>query len=455
MKGGFVYRAKRRQSKTVAAAIAVTAATLLLAACSSSGSKTSNETSTPSSVAKIVSATCGPKNGVVTPSPAPIAVPKGSAPGVTADKITVGLVADLSGVFGAQFKPDVDAFKAVVNCINANGGVNGRKIDLIEQDSQSTLAANLAAAQSLVEAKKVFMVVEIAPLFGGAPAEYLGKANIPVVTLTAVPTVSVYNSFFNPQGGFDSNPNHYTDTIGQIFKLAGATKVGAMALGTAAAGKTASETALASVKSVGLQAGYTNYTVQQATTNWTPYILGFKNSNTDGWYGVLDTTGELNFLTTANQQGLKLKVVASNLFNTKYLTGPSHGVMQGVYTTTNFRPPSLPNDGVAAEIAILSGYNGPSGTPDAQISQGYMVGQVFNLGLRRAGTNLTREGFISNLRSVTNWDGTGLAPKPVNFSVALTDPPVYGSCVWPLKAQGNDFVPVQDTPVCNPTKNLP
>ena len=62
---------------------------------------------------------------------------------------------------------------------NAKGGVNGRKIDLITVDDQSS-GANLTAAQDLVTNQKVFAVVNNSP-FDFLSYRYVRDAGIPLI----------------------------------------------------------------------------------------------------------------------------------------------------------------------------------------------------------------------------------------------------------------------------------
>jgi hypothetical protein len=95
------------------------------------------------------------------------AVGASSAPGVTATSITIGDDAALSGTFASNFSEENTAFMAAVDAQNARGGVYGRKIDVITEDNQSSPSADLTVAQSLVEAKGVFMLAQNTALAGG------------------------------------------------------------------------------------------------------------------------------------------------------------------------------------------------------------------------------------------------------------------------------------------------
>src|SRR3979490_150595 len=82
----------------------------------------------------------------------------GNDPGVTAKSVKLGYIFSETGAAGSTFKNSGKACQARVDRQNAKGGVNGRKINLEIIDDAST-AANLTAAQDLVQNRDVFAVV--------------------------------------------------------------------------------------------------------------------------------------------------------------------------------------------------------------------------------------------------------------------------------------------------------
>ena len=79
-------------------------------------------------------------------------------PGVTAKAVKIGYIFSETGVAGSTFKNAGKAFQARIDRANAAGGVNGRKIETEIVDDASS-AANLTAAQDLVQTRTVFAVV--------------------------------------------------------------------------------------------------------------------------------------------------------------------------------------------------------------------------------------------------------------------------------------------------------
>ena len=92
-----------------------------------------------------------------------IAVASGSAlaqtQGVTKDQVVVGSIQDLSGPlagFGKQLK---NGIQMRTEEINASGGINGRKLKMVIEDSGYDPKKGLLAAQKLVQQDKIFAMV--------------------------------------------------------------------------------------------------------------------------------------------------------------------------------------------------------------------------------------------------------------------------------------------------------
>lgn len=79
--------------------------------------------------------------------------------GVSANEILVGTVQDLSGPVAAFSKEVVNGLRMRFEEANAAGGVAGRKIRLIVEDSGYDTKKGMMAAQKLVQSDRVFLVV--------------------------------------------------------------------------------------------------------------------------------------------------------------------------------------------------------------------------------------------------------------------------------------------------------
>ncbi len=76
--------------------------------------------------------------------------------GVTDDEIILGSHNDLSGPFAAFGAPSMQAAQLYFDEVNANGGVHGRKIKLIVEDTGYQVPKAVQAANKLINRDKVF-----------------------------------------------------------------------------------------------------------------------------------------------------------------------------------------------------------------------------------------------------------------------------------------------------------
>src|SRR3982751_7061660 len=79
--------------------------------------------------------------------------------GISATEIVIGTHQDLSGPIKGWGVPVSNGMKMAVEEVNAAGGINGRKIKLIVEDSGYDPKKGVLAAQKLIEKDKIFAMV--------------------------------------------------------------------------------------------------------------------------------------------------------------------------------------------------------------------------------------------------------------------------------------------------------
>ena len=93
--------------------------------------------------------------------------------GVSKNEILLGTIQDMSGPLATYSKPLVNGMLMRIDEINADGGINGRKLRLIVEDSGYDPKKGLLGAQKLVQRDKVFAVV-------GTSGTAVNLATIPI-----------------------------------------------------------------------------------------------------------------------------------------------------------------------------------------------------------------------------------------------------------------------------------
>ncbi|MFH5882059.1 ABC transporter substrate-binding protein [Liberiplasma polymorphum] len=133
---------------------------------------------------------------------------KETSQGVTDDKVLVGNTAVTTGPFAFVGVPFNQGMVAYFDMINDQGGVNGRKIELINRSDDFNAAIGLTNTQQLVEDDEVFALVGH---FGtptvGASKSYLDSVGIPrVYYATGINALYNTNATGNQRSSFPVQP---------------------------------------------------------------------------------------------------------------------------------------------------------------------------------------------------------------------------------------------------------
>lgn len=107
------------------------------------------------------------------------------SPGVTDDKIVVGYLAPMSGPQESYGKPNFQLFQQEIDKINADGGIDGREIEVVVEDDQCSPDQGVRGARSLMQ-RDVFMHFGYTCSGVAAAArEVVGGTDIPVIVSSA------------------------------------------------------------------------------------------------------------------------------------------------------------------------------------------------------------------------------------------------------------------------------
>jgi branched-chain amino acid transport system substrate-binding protein len=414
-------------------------AALVVAGCGSS-SKSSSPTTTGSTAAAGSTGTTSGSGGSGT-SGAPLTA---SAPGVTKTTITIGLMTSLTGNASSTFADTADGAQAAIDAQNAKGGVNGRKLELVTVDDQSSPAQDQVAAQNLVQNKHAFAIVGYTPyLFGGY--QYLQKQGIPVTGA----------AFDGPEWGLQPNTNMFsyvpldakypaTTIDGLFLKSIGVTSMAGFAYGVSPSSIASIKQMQKSVVAAGLKAGYTNLSVPFGGVDFTADVLQMKKSNVNGFACSCVESSDLAVATAAKQGGLSAKGLFFTGYSQSTLTDPTAAAAaQDQYFTTVTVPYELHQPATDAILAALKQYDPhyKGGDPDYGLQGGYLATQLMIKGLEVAGQNPTRQSFISGLHGVSSYDADGALASPVSFALADFGKYPQNSCAYFVQLKGTQFVP--------------
>jgi ABC-type branched-subunit amino acid transport system substrate-binding protein len=375
----------------------------------------------------------------------------GGGPGSPDGPIKLGVLTSLTGPSASSYDTLVDGVKARIGLANAEGGVDGRKLEYVAADDASTSTGAVSAMQKLVEVDNVFGVLAVSGYLRNAAA-VAKAAGVPVVgaNFDQGPewNAANYPDFFEADG-YD-NYNVVTTTFGEYFKSVGATKVGAVGYGSSPTSSDAVRDALLSAKAAGLQDGILDLSLPFGSTDVGPIIQKIKQSGTDALYVPLTPSSAYAIAQGLEQAGVHMKSVL-------LAAGYSQGVLADPATTTAAQGLDFPTDPAPVEKdtaatrqlqAALKTYAGVTGIPSFAEYLGWLTADAFIYGLKQAGAGATQAKFITALRHST-WNSGLSAPTDFSHVKAASVGEDQDNCFNVVRLEGDKFVPRPGaSPIC-------
>jgi branched-chain amino acid transport system substrate-binding protein len=385
-----------------------------------------------------------------------------TAGGGSAAAIKIGFISSETGPASSSYVGSIWGAQARVDALNAAGGVNGHKIQLIAVDDASSPAGNLTAAQLLVDSDKVFGVIEDTS-FTFASYKFLNQQGVPVTGAAidgpewAMPPNSNMFSVSAPIDGSVGGSYYTYDNEAKFLKSLGVTKLAGVVYSIESAIQSMGGL-ITSAEVQGISKCYVNNSIPFGDTDFTAVALQIKSLGCDGATGVSLLATDIAFSGALKQGGINAQQIYPTAYDQNLLSNPSAlQAMAGDYTTAsiNFQ---VPNAAAQTMLNDLKQYTKfPGGIPSLNIVQGYTGADLMSKGLSLAGSTPTRRAFISNLRQVANYDAGGLYPSAVtfqNFGTAGMLPPT--SCTYIFKITTTGYTAVNNNqPVCGNLVKVP
>jgi branched-chain amino acid transport system substrate-binding protein len=323
-----------------------------------------------------------------------------TTPGVSAGRITLGLVNSASGNNQAEAGAIRAGTDARFGEVNAAGGVNGRKLAYDWRDDAGQPTANQAAVQSLVDDSHAFGLIESsAAAWGGAA--YLNTRGIPVVGRSADAVWRKYPNMIS--GGIVPETS---DVWGRVLRSAGGTHV---ALLTYSLDRSAAEAAPPLVESLGA-AGLTAVVVAlNPSDDPAETARRVIATGSDSVISLLDPRllGEIDQSLT--KAGATPRVALSFAGYDQDLLRTSGPLLAGVLVPVFVRPFEAGGAALTRYLNAVGTYAAPGSDPRSQAAlSAYVDAGLYVEGLRLAGQCPTRAGFLTAVHSLRAFDGNGL-----------------------------------------------
>ncbi|MFZ3493534.1 ABC transporter substrate-binding protein [Streptomyces sp. 5.8] len=371
----------------------------------------------------LVSACNSASNGASTDKPG---VAGGNSRGVTADSVKVGGIVSMTSASGYSKKATDLGAKARYMRANAEGGINGLKIDYIgaEDDGQDP-AKNLAAARKLVQQDKVFAIAPMSSVtFTGA--DFLEQEKVPTFGWGTLPSfcgpkyIYGFNGCLVPTPGGTINQT-WPEGIGQILGGAAGKSVAIIA-NDSDAGKFGVRTFQQGFTSAGFKVSYAKASVPGTAvpSDWSAYVKEILESNDgkapDAVVSVMQTPNNIGLFTSLKRSGYKGLLSDPTDYDPGLLAkDATKQALDGVHVLLQFEPFESTNPKMAQFKADIKAASGGLDVPlNMHMMTGYMSADLFVSIAQKAGKGLTVESFQAAAQGFSDTDtlvGNRAEPK--------------------------------------------
>jgi ABC-type branched-subunit amino acid transport system substrate-binding protein len=324
--------------------------------------------------------------------------------GVTDTRILIGQTVGLTGTVAAPVKEVNEGANAYLSQVNKQGGVHGRKIELITLDDKFDPAITATNAETLIKKEHVFA------LFQGRGTPHTQKI-LPILAEHNVPLLAPSTgatAFHTPVNPLLFNIRaKYQDEIAQIVQHLTTT----------------------GIKSIGLlhvddtfgQDGLEGFNKAMALHKQTPVIIAkfarvkpdyaataaaIIKANPSALVIVSSSQNTIAVIKAIRAQGSTMQLLTLSNNTSQAFVKELGAAGAGVIVTQVTPAPHLVTTPLGQEFKLAAKASGA--TVSYAAMEGYVNAKVLVEGLRRAGRNLTREGFIRALESMQRVDLGGI-----------------------------------------------
>ena len=329
---------------------------------------------------------------------APLAV-AAQTQGVTKDEIVVGTIQDLSGPLAALGTHFRNSLQMRFDEVNAEGGIHGRKIRLVAEDSGYDPKKGVLAAQKLVQRDKVFAAVSNlgSPVMLATMPLFLERKVLHLFPAAAHP--SAYEPLHKYK--FQNLPSYAIQiekAAPSLIKQHGYKKVGILYQDDdfghdVLAG---AESALKSLKMP--MCGKATY--KRGATDFSSQVATLKGGGCD--FVILGTVlrETVGVMAEARKTGWDVPMLVQAAGYSAQVPALGGKATEGLYGTP-LTPHPYPDPSNAKLNAWIAAYKQKFNTdPNAYTAMGYGQADLFVMAARKAGPNLTADSFAEALETL-------------------------------------------------------
>ncbi len=341
----------------------------------------------------------------------------GEAPGVTEDKITIGTISPLTGKIAMVGVPIANAIKDYFDYLNDQGGIHGRKLEVISEDGKYDPPQAIASLKKLIDRDKIFALASTS----GTPITLALNPTITREKLPSMAPIPAYGIFGlkSPKYLFSYGPYYAEQVVFNIeyilFTLGAKNPRIAFFYQDDEFGKDGYRGFKAAVKEYRLNVvAKEKYT--RGAIDISSQVLNIKRANPDFLIITAIPSHAIMLLKEANRQGLNIPIFSCANARLEAVIKVAGEAAANYYCAENI---ALPNEtqipGMAKLIEIRNKRNPESKIPPKYYVLSYVNALILGEGLKMAGKDLDREKLRDALESIQNFDTEGLT-GPITFT---------------------------------------
>ena len=325
--------------------------------------------------------------------------------GITADTIKIGSHTDLSGSLAIWGVPATNGQRMRFDEANAAGGIHGRNIDFVVEDSQYQMPVAVKATNKLLNVDKIFLMV-------GAMGTPMNIAVMPRMFEAGVPSlfpISAAVQMYEPlhpmkYSYFVSYRDQARGGMAYMSKKYGIKSVCLQAMATDY-GAEVEVGFNQAVEELGLDVAYVGHH-KGSETDFTGTVTRIKNSGCEllvlGPF-IRDT---ILLYSAARDIGWDAPIISNMVSYVPEIAAAGDGRTQGLYSVASFYMPPFKSAPAASWIGqwyarYLERFDEE---PAAQSIIGYVTADLTVRALEAAGPELTVEKVLAALESIENYE---------------------------------------------------
>ncbi|HEX5367601.1 MAG TPA: ABC transporter substrate-binding protein [Acidimicrobiales bacterium] len=363
-------------------------------------------------------------------------------PGVTDDTIRVGGFASVTNILNGPYGSAFDGVEAYFERVNEDGGMYGRKLELVARHDDAMGAAQ-QKINELLTRDNVFAVLPVATLlFNGA--QRLVDERVPTFGWNISEEWGLGDNLYGDKGSYLCVDCPDTFQVASwVANEIGAKNMGVMAYSVAQSAG-CGKGMVKQLEEMGNtpELGFQDLTLDFGVRDLSVQVKKMKEAGVDFVGTCIDQNGVVTLANEMHKQGLDVPLLLPNAYDHEFLA-KQDDALEGSYVLVTFTPFEVPEDEKPEGLRTFEQAMRDAGKEDSinEIGlSGWLNADLFVRGLEAAGPSFTREKVIRSINEITDYTADGILPG-IDWSMKRQQLPPYVCTVMLEVVEGGKLEP--------------